>query len=138
MIQIVHEALQKEQKEISRSLSPHVQKQLRDVYIVSPCPVNVGSLVDGLFQRAMMERGRGSVARQKDVVNNGVQDARGDMFAGGSNILMSKLAIAAEVSANRSSKRIFQSELGLNFTPFRLSEKPSTPHCLNSLERSKS
>ncbi|KAG9048459.1 hypothetical protein FS837_012833 [Tulasnella sp. UAMH 9824] len=33
MIQIVHEALQKEQKEISRSLLPHVQKRLRDVYI---------------------------------------------------------------------------------------------------------
>ncbi|KAG8979124.1 hypothetical protein FRC05_009334 [Tulasnella sp. 425] len=79
MIQVVHEALQKEQKEISRSLSPHVQEQLRDVYI-----------------RAMEERGRGSVARQKDVVNRGVQDSRGDMFAGGSNILMSKLTLAAE------------------------------------------
>ncbi|KAG8929017.1 hypothetical protein FRC01_005056, partial [Tulasnella sp. 417] len=83
MIQIVHEALQKEQKEISRSLSPHVQEQLRDVYI-----------------RAMMERGRGSVARQKDVVNNGVHDAREDMFAGGSNILMSKLTAAAETVGN--------------------------------------
>ncbi|KAG8902264.1 hypothetical protein FRC00_014089, partial [Tulasnella sp. 408] len=79
MIQIVHEALQQEQKEISRSLSPHVKEQLRDVYT-----------------RAMMERGKGSVARQKDVVNNGVHGARGDMFAGGANILMSKLAIAAE------------------------------------------
>ncbi|KAG9018995.1 hypothetical protein FRB90_007375 [Tulasnella sp. 427] len=83
MIQVVHEALQKEQKEISRSLSPHVQQQLRDVYI-----------------RAMDERGKGSVARQKDVVNRGVQEARGDMFAGGSNILMSKLVAAAETVGN--------------------------------------
>lgn len=83
MIQTVHEALQKEQKEISRSLSPHVQQQLLDVYI-----------------RAIMERGKGSVARQKEVVNNGVQNARGDMFAGGSNILMSKLATAAETVGN--------------------------------------
>ncbi|KAG8929016.1 hypothetical protein FRC01_005055 [Tulasnella sp. 417] len=69
MIQVVHEALQEEQK----------KQRLRDVYI-----------------RAMLERGKGSVARQMDIIHRGVQDRRGDMLAGGSNILMSKLGIAAE------------------------------------------
>ena len=44
----VRDTMQGEQKEISRSLSPHVQQQL----------------VDG-YETAMEERGTGSVARQK-------------------------------------------------------------------------
>jgi hypothetical protein len=45
IIEVVRESLTLEQKEISRCLAPHVQKQLTD--------------------RAMEERGKGSVARQK-------------------------------------------------------------------------
>ncbi|KAG8902263.1 hypothetical protein FRC00_014088 [Tulasnella sp. 408] len=87
MLVAVHEALQNEQNEISRSLSPHVQQRLRDIYIIT---------VEGLLQRANLERGRGSVGRQKDIVNRGVDHNRGVMFAGVSKILMSKLVDAAE------------------------------------------
>lgn len=48
MLDVVSEAMNSQQKEISRCLSPHVQNQL----------------IDG-YDRAMEERGRGSVARQK-------------------------------------------------------------------------
>lgn len=48
MIQIVRVTVNSEQKEISRSLAPHVQNQLTDGY-----------------ETAMLERGPGSVARQK-------------------------------------------------------------------------
>jgi len=47
-VEIVKATLNTEQKEISRSLAPHVQEQL----------------IDG-YERAMEERGTGSVARQK-------------------------------------------------------------------------
>jgi hypothetical protein len=47
-IEVVRVSLTSEQKEISRCLAPHVQHQL----------------VDG-YDRAMEERGKGSVARQK-------------------------------------------------------------------------
>jgi hypothetical protein len=47
-IEVVRDSLTSEQKEISRCLAPHVQNQL----------------VDG-YDRAMEERGKGSVARQK-------------------------------------------------------------------------
>ncbi len=47
-LDVVSEAMNTQQKEISRCLAPHVQ----------------GQLVDG-YDRAMEERGRGSVARQK-------------------------------------------------------------------------
>ena len=47
-LDVVSETMNNEQKEVSRCLAPHVQDQLRDGY-----------------NRAMDERGRGSVARQK-------------------------------------------------------------------------
>lgn len=47
-IGVVRETINTEQKEVSRCLAPHVQNQL----------------VDG-YDQAMMERGKGSVARQK-------------------------------------------------------------------------
>ena len=47
-LEVVSEAMNTQQKEISRCLSPHIQTQLFDGY-----------------DRAMEERGRGSVARQK-------------------------------------------------------------------------
>ncbi len=46
--EIVQGALSLEQKEVSRSMAPHIQSQLSDGY-----------------DRAIEERGRGSVARQK-------------------------------------------------------------------------
>ena len=51
MLQSVRETINNEQKEISRSLAPHVQNQLYDGYVL-----------------AMEERGPGSVARQKVTV----------------------------------------------------------------------
>lgn len=47
-LEIVRDTINTEQKEVSRCLAPHVQDQL----------------VDG-YDRAMEERGKGSVARQK-------------------------------------------------------------------------
>lgn len=47
-IELVQQTMQNEQKEVSRCLAPHVQAQL----------------VEG-YDRAMEERGTGSVARQK-------------------------------------------------------------------------
>jgi hypothetical protein len=47
-IEIVRATMQEEQKEISRCLAPEVQNSLREGY-----------------ERALEERGRGSVARQK-------------------------------------------------------------------------
>ena len=47
-VNVVQDTLNSEQKEVSRSLAPHVQNQLREGY-----------------DRAMEERGTGSVARQK-------------------------------------------------------------------------
>ena len=68
--------------------------------------VNNRSATEGILQRANMERGTGSVGRQKDIINRGVQDDHGDMFAGGSKIIMSKLVDAAEVSLDESSEEI--------------------------------
>lgn len=48
IVGVVQEAVSAEQKEVSRCMAPHVQNQLSDGY-----------------ERAMEERGRGSVARQK-------------------------------------------------------------------------
>jgi hypothetical protein len=48
MIAAVKETMTNQQKEISRCMAPHVQAELRDAY-----------------DRAMEERGKGSVARQK-------------------------------------------------------------------------
>lgn len=47
-MEVVKEALGREQKEISRCLAPHIQNELMDGYDL-----------------AVEERGRGSVARQK-------------------------------------------------------------------------
>ena len=51
-LDVVREAMNTQQKEVSRCLAPHVQ----------------GQLLEG-YERAMEERGPGSVARQKVRVN---------------------------------------------------------------------
>jgi len=68
-----------EQKEVSRCLAPHVQEQL----------------VDG-YDRAMEERGTGSVARQKAVFHNYIDDCKDDVFDDGADVLLDRLSKAAE------------------------------------------
>ena len=68
-----------EQKEVSRCLAPHVQNQL----------------VDG-YNRAMEERGTGSVARQKAVFHNYVDGCKDDVFEDGADVLLERLEKAAE------------------------------------------
>ncbi|KAJ7937120.1 hypothetical protein B0H13DRAFT_2226534 [Mycena leptocephala] len=67
------------QKEVSRSLAPHVQSQLLDGYTT-----------------AMEERGRGSVARQKDVFRTYVSDCKDDIFEDGADVILDRLTDAAD------------------------------------------
>lgn len=76
---IVHDALQTHQKDISRSLIPHVQRSLKDGY-----------------DQAMEERGTGSVARQKASFHNYVDTNKHHIFTGGAETVMSRLNAAAE------------------------------------------
>ncbi|KAG1755777.1 hypothetical protein EDB19DRAFT_1956649 [Suillus lakei] len=78
-MEVVKEALVKEQKEISRCLAPHVQNELTDGYNL-----------------ALEERGRGSVARQKAVFHNYIDGHKHDVFDGGADVLMGRLSTAAE------------------------------------------
>ncbi|CEL62681.1 hypothetical protein RSOLAG1IB_05037 [Rhizoctonia solani AG-1 IB] len=68
-----------EQKNISRCLTPHVQKELLEAY-----------------QLAAAERGTGSVARQKKLFHDHIKASRGTIFSKGTNALFSKLDQAAE------------------------------------------
>ncbi|KAG2135905.1 uncharacterized protein EDB93DRAFT_1303704 [Suillus bovinus] len=78
-MEVVKEALGKEQKEISRCLAPHVQKELADGYNL-----------------AFEERGIGSVARQKAVFHDYVYGHKQNVFNGGAEVLMGRLSAAAE------------------------------------------
>ncbi|OBZ71936.1 hypothetical protein A0H81_08311 [Grifola frondosa] len=78
-LDVVRETMNTEQKEVSRCLAPHVQNQL----------------VDG-YDRAMEERGRGSVARQKAVFHDYVDDLKDEIFTGAADVLLTRLAKAAE------------------------------------------
>ncbi|GJE84682.1 nuclear GTPase SLIP-GC [Phanerochaete sordida] len=78
-IDSVRETINDEQKEISRCLAPHVQDQL----------------VDG-YDEAMLERGRGSVARQKIVFHNYVSKIKDEIFDGAADVILARLAKAAE------------------------------------------
>ncbi|KAG2348817.1 hypothetical protein BDR05DRAFT_873352 [Suillus weaverae] len=78
-MEVVKEALGKEQKEISRCLAPHVQNELTNGYNL-----------------ALEERGTGSVARQKAVFHNYVDGHKHDVFDGGAEVLMGRLSTAAE------------------------------------------
>ncbi|KAK0468295.1 uncharacterized protein EV420DRAFT_1473993 [Desarmillaria tabescens] len=75
---VVSESMANEQKEISRCLAPHVQ----------------GELTPG-YDRAMEERGTGSVARQKASFHDFISEAREDLFEDGVDVIMERLASAA-------------------------------------------
>ena len=78
-LELVRQTMNNEQKEVSRCLAPHVQDQL----------------VDG-YDRAMEERGTGSVARQKAVFHNYIDDCKDDVFDDGADVLLDRLSKAAE------------------------------------------
>ncbi|KAJ6599136.1 hypothetical protein DFH09DRAFT_1130225 [Mycena vulgaris] len=78
-VETVKETLTNEQKEVSRSLAPHVQ----------------GQLLDG-YQEAMAETGKGSVARQKASFKSYISDCKDDIFEDGADVIMERLTSAAE------------------------------------------
>ncbi|KAJ7781316.1 hypothetical protein B0H16DRAFT_1671621 [Mycena metata] len=78
-VETVKETLQNEQKEVSRSLAPHVQ----------------GQLLDG-YQNAMEERGKGSVARQKAVFRDFIKDSKDEIFEDSAEVILERLDNAAD------------------------------------------
>ncbi|CAL1702209.1 unnamed protein product [Somion occarium] len=82
-IDVVRDTINTEQKEVSRCLAPHVQNQL----------------VDG-YERAMEERGRGSVARQKALFHDFVDGVKDEVFNGAADVIMGRLTKAAEAVGN--------------------------------------
>ncbi|KAL0573914.1 hypothetical protein V5O48_008034 [Marasmius crinis-equi] len=78
-ITVVKVAMADEQKEVSRSLAPHVQSELLDVY-----------------SQAMDFTGTGSVKRQKDYFHNQVNEMKDDIFDDGVEAVMGRLEKAAE------------------------------------------
>ncbi|KAK0191014.1 hypothetical protein F5146DRAFT_1196144 [Armillaria mellea] len=75
---VVSESMANEQKEISRCLAPHIQDELTPGY-----------------DRAMEERGAGSVARQKASFHDFISEAKEDLFEDGADVIMERLANAA-------------------------------------------
>lgn len=78
-LELVRQAMNNEQKEVSRCLAPHVQNQL----------------IDG-YDLAMEERGTGSVARQKAVFHSYIDDCKDDVFEDGADVILNRLSKAAE------------------------------------------
>lgn len=78
-LDVVRDTMNTEQKEISRCFAPHVQNQL----------------IEG-YDSAMMERGAGSVARQKALFHNYVDDIKEEVFNDGAEVLLGRLSTAAE------------------------------------------
>ncbi|KAG6857365.1 hypothetical protein H0H87_005668 [Tephrocybe sp. NHM501043] len=78
-MEVVRETMNNEQKEISRCMAPHVQAQLTDGY-----------------DRAMEERGPGSVARQKAVFHDFINDCKDEIFDDGADVVMERLTKAAD------------------------------------------
>jgi len=78
-LEVVRETMQAEQKETSRCLAPHIQEQL----------------VEG-YDRAMEERGTGSVARQKACFHNFIDSCKDEVFDDGADVLMERLTKAAD------------------------------------------
>lgn len=95
-IGVVAETINTEQKEVSRCLAPHVQNQL----------------IDG-YDAAMLERGTGSVARQKvnlrpsllagrkltslkALFHRYIADIKDEIFDGAADVILGRLANAAE------------------------------------------
>ncbi|KAF8310147.1 hypothetical protein DL93DRAFT_2062306 [Clavulina sp. PMI_390] len=88
---VVHDALQDNQKDVSRSLIPHVQS----------------SMFDG-YARAMEERGTGSVKRQKAVFHTFVDDHKHEIFTGGADIVMGRLNAAADAVGIALTEKLFE------------------------------
>lgn len=78
-LELVRTTLNDQQKNVSRCLAPHVQHQL----------------VDG-YDRAMEERGRGSVARQKAVFHDYIDQMKDEVFEDGADVIMDRLDQAAQ------------------------------------------
>jgi len=78
-VELVKDAMNREQKETSRIMAPHVQAQL----------------VEG-YDTAMEERGTGSVARQKAYFRGYISDCKDNIFDDGANVVMGRLTKAAE------------------------------------------
>jgi len=78
-IELVKDAMNQEQKEVSRIMAPHVQAQL----------------VEG-YDTAMEERGTGSVARQKAYFRGYITDCKNNIFDDGADVVMGRLTKAAE------------------------------------------
>ncbi|KAF9569032.1 hypothetical protein CPC08DRAFT_790765 [Agrocybe pediades] len=78
-VQLVKETMNREQKEVSRCMAPHVQAQL----------------IDG-YDTAMEERGTGSVARQKAYFRRYISECKDHIFDDGADILLSRLAQVSE------------------------------------------
>ncbi|KLO16323.1 hypothetical protein SCHPADRAFT_823334 [Schizopora paradoxa] len=75
---VVSEQLQASQKDVSRGLAPHVQDQLFDGYAT-----------------AMLEKGTGSVARQKAIFRNFVNKEKHNLFDGGADSILERLGAMA-------------------------------------------
>ncbi|GLB33731.1 putative dynamin family protein [Lyophyllum shimeji] len=76
---VVKETMNSEQKEVSRCMAPHVQAQL----------------IEG-YDRALEERGTGSVARQKAYFRSFIEEVKDEIFDDGADVLMDRLTKAAE------------------------------------------
>ncbi|KAJ1303224.1 hypothetical protein OPQ81_011422 [Rhizoctonia solani] len=79
LLQNLKTMMTNEQKDISRCLTPHVQRELLTAY-----------------QSATAERGTGSVARQKKLFHAHIERSRGTIFSKATETLFSKLDQAAE------------------------------------------
>ncbi|KAF8913833.1 hypothetical protein CPB84DRAFT_1757667 [Gymnopilus junonius] len=78
-VDLVKETMNREQKEVSRCMAPHVQAQLTEGY-----------------DTAMLERGTGSVARQKAYFRQYVDDRKDNIFDDGAEVVLDRLTKAAD------------------------------------------
>ncbi|KAL0949749.1 hypothetical protein HGRIS_009787 [Hohenbuehelia grisea] len=79
MLEGTKQAMQNQQKEISRCFAPHIQAQLKQGYVA-----------------AMAERGVGSVRRQADVFHRFIDESRRTAFSGGAEVMLERLSESAE------------------------------------------
>ncbi|KAJ7591152.1 hypothetical protein C8J56DRAFT_934806 [Mycena floridula] len=86
---LVRDRLTEQQKDISRSLAPHVETSLTDSYDL-----------------AMQERGPGSVARQKAVFTRELKEVKDTMFDDGSEVVLLKLDEAVSCVASTLDKNL--------------------------------
>ncbi|KAG5716551.1 GTPase SLIP-GC [Termitomyces sp. T112] len=78
-MEVVRETMNNEQKEVSRCMAPHVQTQLAEGY-----------------DRAMEERGTGSVARQRTYFRGFIDSCKNEIFNDGADVVMDRLTKAAD------------------------------------------